>query len=139
GDIDSQCFARELGAAWAGGSGERPPAPLGPAILFGAVGALVPAGLAAVRKGGRVVCAGIHMTDIPAFPYHLLWEERSLCSVANLTRADAYEFMQVAGEVELHPNMELFPLEGANEALHRLRSGELRGAAVLTAGGSGSR
>jgi propanol-preferring alcohol dehydrogenase len=133
GDIDSQRFARELGAAWAGGSEERPPEPLDVAIIFAAVGSLVPAALAAVRKGGRVVCAGIHMSDIPGFPYQLLWGERSLCSVANLTRADAHEFMQVAGEVELHPNVELFPLEGANEALHRLRSGELRGAAVLTA------
>ena len=132
GDVVAQRFARELGTIWAGGSDEPPPEPLDAAIIFAAVGALVPTALAAVRKGGRVVCAGIHMSDIPGFPYHLLWEERSVCSVANLTRADAREFMRVAGEVELHPNVELFPLERANEALERLRRGELSGAAVLT-------
>jgi propanol-preferring alcohol dehydrogenase len=133
GDLDSQRFARELGAVWAGGSDERPPEPLDAAIIFAAVGALIPAALAAVRKGGRVVCAGIHMSDIPAFPYHLLWGERSVCSVANLTRSDAREFLRVAREVELTPSVELFPLGRANEALGRLRRGELRGAAVLTA------
>jgi propanol-preferring alcohol dehydrogenase len=133
GDVDSQRFARELGAVWAGGSDERPPEPLDAAIIFAAVGALIPAALAAVRKGGRVVCAGIHMSDIPAFPYHLLWGERSVCSVANLTRSDAREFLRVAREVELTPSVELFPLGRANEALERLRRGELRGAAVLTA------
>ena len=133
GDIVAQEFARGLGAVWTGGSAEPPPEPLDAAIIFAAVGALVPAALAAVRKGGRVVCAGIHMSDIPAFPYRLLWEERSVCSVANLTRADAHGFMRVTGEVELHPEVELFPLERANEALERLRTGMLRGAAVLTA------
>jgi len=132
GDVVAQQFARELGTVWAGGSDEPPPEPLDAAIIFAAVGVLVPTALAAVRKGGRVVCAGIHMSDIPGFPYHLLWEERSVCSVANLTRADAREFMRIAGEVELHPNVELFPLERANEALERLRRGELSGAAVLT-------
>jgi propanol-preferring alcohol dehydrogenase len=133
GDVSAQQFARELGAVWAGGSDEPPPEPLDAAIIFAAVGALVPAALAAVRKGGRVVCAGIHMSDVPGFPYRLLWGERSVCSVANLTRADAHEFMHVAAEVELQPNVESFPLERANEALERLRRGELRGAAVLTA------
>ena len=132
GDVVAQQFARELGTVWAGGSDEPPPEPLDAAIIFAAVGVLVPTALAAVRKGGRVVCAGIHMSDIPGFPYHLLWEERSVRSVANLTRADAREFMRIAGEVELHPNVELFPLERANEALERLRRGELSGAAVLT-------
>jgi propanol-preferring alcohol dehydrogenase len=133
GDTVAQQFARELDTVWVGGSDEPPPEELDAAIIFAAVGALVPTALAAVRKGGRVVCAGIHMSDIPGFPYHLLWGERSVCSVANLTRSDAREFMRVAGEVELHPNVELFPLERANEALERLRRGELSGAAVLTA------
>jgi propanol-preferring alcohol dehydrogenase len=132
GDEAAQQFARDLGAVWAGGSDQPPPEPLDAAIIFAPAGALVPAALAAVRKGGRVVCAGIHMSDIPAFPYRLLWGERSVCSVANLTRADAHEFMRVAGEVELQPSIELYPLAGANEALERLRRGELRGAAVLT-------
>jgi propanol-preferring alcohol dehydrogenase len=132
GDVVSQQFARELGAVWSGGSDSAPHEALDAAIIFATVGALIPAALAAVRKGGRVVCAGIHMSDIPSFPYHLLWGERSICSVANLTRSDAREFMRVANEIELHPEIELLPLESANEALLRLRRGELRGAAVLT-------
>lgn len=131
GDLDAQRFARELGAAWAGGSDETPPEPLDAAIIFAPVGALVPAALAAVRKGGRVVCAGIHMSDIPAFSYSLLWGERTVCSVANLTREDGREFMRVAARVDLRPAIEPFALEDANEALGRLRRGELRGAAVL--------
>jgi propanol-preferring alcohol dehydrogenase len=131
GDRAAQDFARALGAVWAGGSDERPPEPLDAAIIFAPVGALVPAALAATRKGGRVVCAGIHMSDIPAFPYALLWGERSVCSVANLTRADGREFMRIAGDVALHPAVEPFPLVEANEAVARLRSGQLRGAAVL--------
>ncbi len=131
GDLAAQQFARELGAVWAGGSDEAPPEPLDAAIIFAAVGALVPAALAATRKGGRVVCAGIHMSDIPSFAYRLLWGERSVSSVANLTRADAAEFMQVAAAVPLHPTVESFPLSEANEALRRLRTGALRGAAVL--------
>ncbi|MGB6450621.1 MAG: hypothetical protein WBE92_07705, partial [Steroidobacteraceae bacterium] len=108
-----------------------PPQPLDAAILFAPVGALVPAALAAVRKGGRVVCAGVHMSDIPSFPYSLLWGERSICSVANLTRADAAEFMHVAAAVPLVPSVEIFPLDQANVALQRLRAGQLQGAAVL--------
>jgi propanol-preferring alcohol dehydrogenase len=131
GDAAGQAFARQLGAVWAGASDEAPPAPLDAAIIFAAVGALVPAALAAVRKGGRVVCAGIHMSDIPAFPYSLLWGERSISSVANLTRADGTEFMRLAGSVQLEPAVERFALEDANEALERLRTGRLRGAAVL--------
>lgn len=131
GDVESQAFARKLGAAWAGGSDERPPEELDSAIIFAAVGALVPAALQAVRKGGRVVCAGIHMSDIPSFPYSLLWGERSICSVANLTREDGEQFMQVAERVDLRPSVEVFDLSGANEALARLRNGQLTGAAVL--------
>jgi alcohol dehydrogenase, propanol-preferring len=131
GDETSQQFARRLGAVWAGGSDETPPEPLDAAIVFAAVGALVPAALAAVRKGGRVVCAGIHMSDIPSFPYSLLWGERSVCSVANLTRADGEAFMQLAARVQLQPSVEVFELAQANEALHRLKHGQLSGAAVL--------
>jgi propanol-preferring alcohol dehydrogenase len=131
GDTAAQEFARSLGAHWAGGSDELPPEPLDAAILFAPVGALVPAALAATRKGGRVVCAGIHMSDIPSFPYRILWGERSVCSVANLTRADGNEFMQIAATVALEPAVEVFSLQQANEALQRLRQGELRGAAVL--------
>lgn len=131
GDTAGQAFARSLGAEWAGGSDERPPEPLDAAIIFAAVGALVPAALAAVRKGGRVVCAGIHMSDIPSFPYSLLWGERSVVSVANLTRADGEAFMRVAADVDLRPVTEPFALEDANAALERLRRGELEGAAVL--------
>jgi propanol-preferring alcohol dehydrogenase len=131
GDTDGQRFARRLGAAWAGGSDERPPEELDAAIIFAAVGALVPAALAAVRKGGRVVCAGIHMSDIPQFPYRLLWGERTVASVANLTREDGAAFMRLLNRIELHPAVEPFPLAQANEALARLRDGRLQGAAVL--------
>jgi propanol-preferring alcohol dehydrogenase len=131
GDKESQAFARGLGAVWAGGSDELPPQQLDAAIIFAAVGALVPAALRAVRKGGRVVCAGIHMSDIPTFPYELLWGERSICSVANLTRNDGEQFMQVAARVDLRPSVEVFDLANANQALERLRNGQLTGAAVL--------
>ena len=131
GDAEGQRFARGLGAAWAGGSDELPPEPLDAAIIFAAVGALVPAALAAVRKGGRVVCAGIHMSDIPRFPYSLLWGERSLVSVANLTRADGAEFMRLVSTLDLHPAVQPFPLAAGNEALARLKAGQLQGAAVL--------
>ncbi len=131
GDAGARRFALELGASWAGGSDELPPEPLDAAILFAPVGALVPAALAATRKAGRVVCAGIHMSDIPSFPYDLLWGERSVSSVANLTRADGREFMQVAADIDLRPSIATFPLAQANEALARLRSGGLQGAAVL--------
>ena len=139
GDTEAQRFAESLGAAWAGGSDEQPPEPLDAAILFAPVGALVPLALAATRKAGRVVCAGIHMSDIPSFPYRLLWEERSIVSVANLTRKDGEEFMRLAGRVPLRVSVERVPLAQANAALARLRHGELRGAAVLvneSAGGS---
>jgi len=131
GDTAGQEFARQRGAAWAGGSDETPPEPLDAAILFAPVGALVPIALRATRKGGRVVCAGIHMSDIPSFPYRLLWEERSIFSVANLTRQDGEEFMSLAAQIELKPEVETMPLARANDALDRLRRGEVRGAAVL--------
>jgi propanol-preferring alcohol dehydrogenase len=131
GDAAAQAFALTLGAAWAGGSDTPPPEPLDAAILFAPVGALVPAALRAVRKGSRVVCAGIHMSDIPAFPYSILWGERSLCSVANLTREDGREFMRVAAQLPLSPSVQTFPLAEANAALARLRAGTLQGAAVL--------
>jgi propanol-preferring alcohol dehydrogenase len=131
GDAEAQKFARSLGAVWAGGSDERPPALLDAAILFAPVGALVPAALAAVRKGGRVVCGGIHMSDIPSFPYRLLWEERSVASVANLTRADGREFLALAPRVPVRTTTTPYPLDKANEALDDLRSGRLEGAAVL--------
>ncbi len=136
GDEAGQAFARELGAVWAGGSDGKPPAELDAAIIFAPIGALVPAALAAVRKGGRVVRAGIHMSDIPGFPYALLWGERSISSVANLTRSDGAEFMRLAAAVDLRPAVEPFALEDANEALARLRDGRLRGAAVLVPSGS---
>jgi propanol-preferring alcohol dehydrogenase len=131
GDVEGQRFARSLGAVWAGGSHALPPEPLDAAIIFAAVGALVPAALAAVRKGGRVVCAGIHMSDIPQFPYSLLWGERSLVSVANLTRADGAEFMRLVSTLDLHPAVQPFALAAGNEALARLKAGQLQGAAVL--------
>ncbi len=134
GDEDGQTFARELGAEWAGGSDERPPEELDAAILFAPAGELVPAALAAVGKGGVVVCAGIHMSDIPSFPYELLWGERAVRSVANLTRADGEEFLALAPRVPVRVQVEAFPLAEANEALERLRAGRLRGAAVLTIG-----
>jgi alcohol dehydrogenase, propanol-preferring len=131
GDEEGQQFARSLGAVWAGGSSELPPVELDAAIIFAPVGALVPHALRAVRKGGIVVCGGIHMSDIPQFPYALLWGEREICSVANLTRKDAADFMALAPKVPVRTHFELFPLKEANEALERLRSGRLRGAAVL--------
>ena len=131
GDHDAQAFAKELGAVWTGGSDERPPEPLDAAILFAPVGALVPAALESVDKGGRVICAGIHMSDIPSFPYRILWEERTVRSVANLTRRDGEEFMALAPTVPVRCAVETLPFEEANEALRRLRDGELRGAAVL--------
>jgi propanol-preferring alcohol dehydrogenase len=132
GDARSQAFARELGCAWAGGSDERPPGELDAAILFAPVGSLVPAALAATRKGGTVVCAGIHMSDIPAFPYRLLWGERTVRSVANLTRADGQAFMALAGSVRLDARPVAYPLLRANDALDDLRRGAFDGAAVLT-------
>jgi propanol-preferring alcohol dehydrogenase len=131
GDRQAADFARSLGAVWAGGSDERPPQPLDAAIIFAPVGALVPVALAAVRKGGVVVCGGIHMSDIPSFPYEILWEERVLRSVANLTREDAREFLALAPRVPVVTHVSPVPLHAANEALERLRRGELTGAAVL--------
>jgi propanol-preferring alcohol dehydrogenase len=131
GDAKAQEFARELGAVWVGGSDEMPPAPLDAAIIFAPVGALVPAALRAVRKGGVVVCGGIHMSDIPSFPYEILWEERVVRSVANLTRDDAREFLALAPKVPVKTTVVPMPLASANEALKRLREGELTGAAVL--------
>jgi alcohol dehydrogenase, propanol-preferring len=131
GDAAGQSFARSIGADWAGGSDDQPPDQLDAAILFAPVGALVPAALAALRKGGRVICGGIHMSDIPAFPYELLWEERSVASVANLTRADGHEFLAVAHEAKVRTTTTPYPLDNANEALDDLRSGRLEGAAVL--------
>ena len=131
GDAPAQALARELGAAWAGASTEPPPAPLDAAILFAPDGALVPRALAAVRKGGIVVCGGIHMSDIPSFPYARLWGERRLQSVANLTREDAREFLAVAPQVPVATRTTIYPLERANEALADLRAGRFTGAAVL--------
>jgi alcohol dehydrogenase, propanol-preferring len=131
GDTQAQAFARALGAVWAGGSDERPPVELDAAIIFAPVGALVPLALKAVRKGGMVVCGGIHMSDIPAFPYALLWEERVLRSVANLTREDAKEFLALAPLAGVKTTVVPMQLTEANEALQRLRQGELTGAAVL--------
>jgi alcohol dehydrogenase, propanol-preferring len=131
GDEDGQEFARSLGAEWAGGSDEPPPEELDAAILFAPVGELVPAALRAVRKAGVVVCAGIHMSDIPSFPYDLLYGERVVRSVANLTRRDGEEFLALAPQVPVRTEVEAFPLEDANEALDRLRSGRIQGAAVL--------
>jgi alcohol dehydrogenase, propanol-preferring len=131
GDASAQQFALELGAAWAGDSTAMPPEPLDAAILFAPVGALVPAALRAVSKGGTVVCAGIHMSDIPSFPYELLWGERRIVSVANLTRRDGREFLELAPKVPVRTTVETFPLEQANEALARLRDGRINGAAVL--------
>ena len=131
GDVAGQAFARQLGAVWAGSSSERPPQELDAAILFAPVGALVPLALAALRPGGRVVCAGIHMSDIPAFPYHLLWGERSVASVANLTRADGEAFIPLATRLGLAATVEPFALAEANTALEQLRSGAVQGAAVL--------
>jgi alcohol dehydrogenase, propanol-preferring len=131
GDEEAQEFARELGAEWAGSSEEAPPEELDAAIIFAPVGALVPAALRAVARGGTVVCAGIHMSDIPSFSYDLLWEERSVRSVANLTRQDGLDFLALAPEVPVRTEVMPFPLEAANEALEALRGGRVRGAAVL--------
>jgi propanol-preferring alcohol dehydrogenase len=131
GDTEGQQFARKLGAVWAGDSTARPSEELDAAILFAPVGALVPAALRAVAKGGAVVCAGIHMSDIPVFPYRLLWGERIVRSVANLTRRDGEEFLALAPRVPVRTEVQRFPLNEANEALARLRSGQVRGAAVL--------
>src|ERR687895_1809089 len=130
-DDEAQEFAREQGAEWAGSSEEAPPEELDAAIIFAPVGALVPAALRAVARGGTVVCAGIHMSDIPSFPYEILWEERSLHSVANLTRQDGQEFLKLAPEVPIHTEVMQFPINEANEALRTLRDGRVRGAAVL--------
>jgi alcohol dehydrogenase, propanol-preferring len=131
GDNTGQEFARGLGAVWAGGSDRLPPEPLDAALIFAPVGALVPAALAATAKGGTVVCAGIHMSEIPSFPYHLLWQERVIRSVANLTRADGEEFLALAPQVPVRTTTQAFPLAEANEALRRLRAGAIEGAAVL--------
>jgi propanol-preferring alcohol dehydrogenase len=139
GDLETQAFARELGAEWAGGSDERPPEELDAAILFAPAGELVPAALRALAKGGVVVCAGIHMSDIPSFPYELLWEERSVRSVANLTRADGREFLELAPRVPVRTEVDVVPLAQANEALERLRRGEVRGSLVLQVTSSASR
>jgi alcohol dehydrogenase, propanol-preferring len=131
GDADAQAFAKSLGALWAGNSETAPPVELDAAIIFAPVGGLVPLALKAVAKGGSVVCGGIHMSDIPAFPYDLLWQERTLCSVANLTRRDGEEFFALAPRVPVRTTVQPFPLERANEALALLRNGKLRGVAVL--------
>jgi propanol-preferring alcohol dehydrogenase len=131
GDKEGQNFARSLGATWAGGSDEMPPEKLEAAIIFAPVGPLVPTALRAVAKGGIVVCGGIHMSDIPSFPYVDLWGERTICSVANLTRKDGQEFLAIAPRVPVKTQTETFPLEEANTALDRLRSGKIEGAAVL--------
>jgi propanol-preferring alcohol dehydrogenase len=131
GDSTTQDFARRLGAAWVGGSDEAPPEPLDAAIIFAVVGDLVPVALKAVHKGGRVVCAGIHMSDIPAFPYRLLWGERQLVSVANLTRQDGIEFLRQAPVMDIVTQTTPYPLDRANQALDDLRHGRFKGAAVL--------
>jgi len=131
GDTEGQEFARSLGAVWAGDSTAAPPEELDAAIIFAPVGSLVPQALCTVRKGGVVVCAGIHMSDIPSFPYRLLWEERTVCSVANLTRRDGEEFMSIAPKVPVRNRVQDYPLELANKALADLRNGKVQGAAVL--------
>ena len=131
GDVEGQKFALSLGATWAGGSDQSPPEPLDAAIIFAPVGSLVPAALKAVRKGGSVVCAGIHMSDIPAFPYDILWGERSVRSVANLTRKDGEDFFRIVEQIPVHTTTETFPLGEAETALRQLRQGKLKGAAVL--------
>lgn len=131
GDIEAQDFARSLGATWAGDSGQAPPVELDGAIIFAPAGELVPQALRAVRKGGRVVCAGIHMSDIPSFPYDILWGEREVCSVANLTRQDGDEFLPLAADIPVVTTVHSYPLEQANQALEDLREGRFSGAAVL--------
>src|SRR5262245_21273836 len=139
GDETGMAFALRLGAAWTGGSDQAPPEPLDAAIIFAPVGALVPLALKAVRKGGRVVCAGIHMSDIPAFPYRLLWEERQVVSVANLTRQDGVDFFRIVAGAKPVTDVTTYPLEEANEALGDLRAGRLNGAAVLVPWNFGER
>jgi propanol-preferring alcohol dehydrogenase len=134
GDAESQAFARELGAVWAGSSEEAPPEPLDGAIVFAAVGTLMPAALRASAKGARVISAGIHMSDIPTFPYEILWEERTLGSVANLTRADGEEFLALVPQVPVRTEVTTYPLERANDALEDMGAGRFRGAAVLQIG-----
>ncbi|MES1150207.1 MAG: zinc-dependent alcohol dehydrogenase family protein [Bradyrhizobium guangdongense] len=131
GDDAAQDFARRLGAVWAGASGEQPDTPLDAAIIYAPAGELVPAALRAVRKGGRVVCAGIHMSDIPSFPYDLLWQERQLISVANLTRQDGLDFLKIAPQAGVRTETTVFPLHEANDVLTRLKRGQILGAAVL--------
>jgi propanol-preferring alcohol dehydrogenase len=133
GDVATQTFARRLGVSWADGSDEMPPEPLDAAIIFATAGDLVPLALKikAVRKGGRVVCAGIHMSDIPSFPYRLLWEERQLVSVANLTRQDGIHFLRLAPEIGIITKTTSYPLNQTNQALADLRAGRFEGAAVL--------
>src|SRR4030095_4503897 len=133
-DEEAKKFALDLGAVWAGGSNELPPKKLDAAIIFAPAGELVPQALKAVGKGGTVVCGGIHMSDVPSFPYAILWEERSICSVANLTRRDGEEFMALAPQVPVRTEGETFPLEDANATLNRLRTGKIRGAAVFVTG-----
>jgi propanol-preferring alcohol dehydrogenase len=134
GDRAGQSFAHNLGAVWAGGSDQSPPEPLDAAIIFAADGQLIPTALKAVAKGGAVVCAGIHMSDIPSFTYELLWGERSVRSVANLTRRDGEEFLALAPQIPIQTEVTSFPLSAANEALAALRSGKIQGAAVLEVG-----
>jgi propanol-preferring alcohol dehydrogenase len=131
GDVNGQCFARELGASWAGGSNETPPQIIDASILFAPVGSLIPQALKYTAKGGTVICAGIHMSTIPAFAYSLLWGERSVCSIANLTRRDGEEFFSIVPRARVKTEVEIFPLEAANEAIQRVREGKVRGAAVL--------
>jgi propanol-preferring alcohol dehydrogenase len=138
GDADGQNFARELGAAWAGDSNAAPPQEMDAAILFAPVGALIPQALRHTAKGGTVVCAGIHMSDVPEFPYSILWGERSVRSIANLTRRDGEAFLDLAPKANVRVEVETFPLASANEALQRLRSGRIRGAAVLVIDASGN-
>jgi propanol-preferring alcohol dehydrogenase len=137
GDAETQAFARELGAEWAGDAADPPPEELDAAIVFAPAGELVPTALAALAKGGTVVCAGIHMSDIPSFPYALLWGERSVRSVANLTRRDGEEFLALAPRIPVRAEVEAFPLAEANEALTRLRTGRVHGAAVLEVAAAG--
>ncbi|HEX9647503.1 MAG TPA: alcohol dehydrogenase, partial [Alphaproteobacteria bacterium] len=138
GDAAAQGLARDLGAAWVGGSDQAAPEALDAAIIFAPVGALVPTALAAVRPGGRVVCAGIHMSDIPSFPYELLWHERELVSVANLTRRDGEEFLALAPKVPVKTTIQPYRLADANRALEDLRDGRVQGAAVLVMDGAGT-
>ncbi|MBV9673350.1 MAG: alcohol dehydrogenase, partial [Verrucomicrobia bacterium] len=131
GKYQDQEFAKNLGAVWAGASDELPPDQLDAALIFAPTGSLIPMALRAIRKGGRVVCGGIHMSDIPSFPYSLLWEERQIHSVANLTRNDAHDFLTLAPKVQIRTETEPFPMSRANEALAKLRSGRVLGAIVL--------